>query len=241
MRLSIIIPVLNELENLAVLLPLLRQQFPKAEMIVVDGGSTDGSWAFISQQKDVKALQTLPGRAVQLNAGAAVATGDYYYFLHADSRPPIQLAKHLSAAVATGYEAACCRLRFDHAHWFLQLLGWFTRFSWNGFRFGDQSLFVARHRFKEVGGYDERRRLLEDNDLVVRLRRVISFRVLPVVLLTSARKYVKHGIFRLQLLYIWLYCLDRLGYGQEHLIAVYQGWLGDAPEAESSQHAASTV
>ncbi len=238
MQLSIIIPVLNERENLVVLLPLLRQQFPGAEIIVVDGGSSDGSWAFAGQQEGVKALQTLPGRALQLNAGAAVATGNYYYFLHADSRPPFQLAKHLSAAVAAGYEAACCRLRFDHSHWFLQLLGWFTRFSWNGFRFGDQSLLVAKQRFEEVGGYDEARLLLEDNDLVVRLRRVASFRVLPVVLLTSARKYQQHGVFRLQLLYIWLYCLDRLGYEQQHLVAIYQSWLGNPFPAKPGQSAA---
>lgn len=229
MQLSVIIPVLNELANLQQLLPLLRAYYPEAEIVVIDGGSTDGSWAFIQQQADVKSSRSAKGRARQLNAGAAVASGCYFFFLHADTRPPPDLYQHLEDSLGAGYAAACCRLRFQSKAWFLALLGWFTRFSWNGFRFGDQGLFVERQLFHRLGGYKEERLLLEDNELVVRLRRVAPFRVLPTVVVTSARKYEQHGAVYLQTLYVLLYFLDRLGGSQQLLLGIYRRWLNSSP------------
>ncbi len=228
MQLSIIIPVLNELANLQRLLPLLRTYYPETEIVLIDGGSTDGSWDFISQQTGVIAAQSARGRARQLNAGAALASGHYYFFLHADTLPPPALCQHLQESIEAGYAAACCRLRFDSRSRFLAMLGWFTRFPWNGFRFGDQGLFVEAALFHRLGGYKEERLLLEDNDLVVRIRQVSAFRVLPVSVVTSARKYQQHGALYLQSLYILLYGLDRLGASQQLLLRIYRRWLSSS-------------
>lgn len=227
MRLSIIIPVLNERSNLEQLLPWLRACFPAAEIVAIDGGSTDGSWELLQQQTDVKASKSAKGRAKQLNAGAALASGDYYFFLHADTLPPPDLYQHLEDTTRAGYRAACCRLQFDSPSCFLALLGWFTRFSWNGFRFGDQGLFVERQLFHHLGGYKEERLLLEDNELVVRLRQLAPFRVLPLSVITSARKYEQHGAVYLQTLYVLLYSLDRLGTSQLLLLGIYRRWLNN--------------
>lgn len=219
---SIIIPVLNEADNLRQLLPYLRAQFPPStELIVVDGGSIDDGKR-ITEVGGGQWHQARRGRASQMNAGAQIAKGEYLYFLHADTRPPADLYDWMQRLDAEQIPAACCRLRFDENAFIYRLLSWFTRFDLNCFRFGDQGLLVHRTLFFRVSGFDENRRILEDNDIVVRLKRIAPFRVLPVHVVTSARKYRQHGAIYLQLVFILLYGMDRLGGSQRALSAVYQ-------------------
>lgn len=219
---SIIIPCLNEVENLAELLPLLKKQLgdARAEIVVVDGGSTDKSKE-ISLNYGAKFITAPRGRAVQLNAGAHLATGKYLYFLHADTRPPQDLLAWLIHAQTNNLPAGCFRLSFDDQRPFLRLMGWFTRFDLNCFRFGDQSLLVAADHFQSTGGYDESMQLMEDNDLVVRLKKRADFEVFSAAVTTSARKYQKYGAVYLQFLYVAIYLLAQWGVGQERLVKIY--------------------
>lgn len=235
---SIIIPTCNEAVGLPGLLGHLRRAgaTPGAgvEIIVADGGSTDAT-ARLARQAGARVLACpTRGRAAQLNYGARHATGGILYFLHADSCPPPGFVAAVRAAVAGGYGSGCFRLAFDLPHWFLRANAWFTRFDVPLFRFGDQSLFVTRAAFARAGGYREDFALLEDQELARQLRRHARFRVLPGPIVTSARKYRRNGVFRLQGAFYLLTLLYRLGVSQAGLRRVYQALIRpDAPAGGS--------
>ncbi|WP_019949466.1 TIGR04283 family arsenosugar biosynthesis glycosyltransferase [Hymenobacter aerophilus] len=222
---SVIIPAYNEGGHIGRLLAHLQRicgPDEAVEILVADGGSVDGTVA----EAAAHGARVVPcprrGRAAQLNHGAAHARGAILYFLHADTLPPATLLPDLRAAVATGAAAGCYRLRFDEAHWFLAANAWFTRFNFNGIRYGDQSLFVQRPVFGRAGGYREQMQLLEDQEIVGRLRRHGPFRVLTGYVVTSARRYRRNGIYRLQGVFALLTGLYWLGVSQPRLVQLYK-------------------
>ncbi|SDX57941.1 TIGR04283 family arsenosugar biosynthesis glycosyltransferase [Hymenobacter psychrophilus] len=222
---SIIIPTFNEGSHIGRLLAHLRAICgPDAavEIVVADGGSSDATATEAAAHGARVLACPRRGRAAQLNHGAAHARGQLLYFLHADSLPPATLLPDLRAAVAAGAAAGCYRLRFDEPHWFLAANAWFTRFNFNGIRYGDQSLFVQRAVFGQAGGYCEQLQLLEDQEIVGRLRRCGPFRVLPGYIITSARRYRRNGIYRLQGIFALVTGLYWLGVSQPRLVRVYK-------------------
>ena len=126
------------------------------------GGSTDATAPRARQAGATVLASPCKGRAAQLNHGAQRARGEVLYFLHADSYPPPGFLAEVQRAVGQGYGAGCCRLAFDHAHWFLRFSAWCTRLPFTAVRFGDQSLFVRRALFARIGGYREDLLLMED-------------------------------------------------------------------------------
>lgn len=225
MKLSIIIPVYNEEATLGKLLAFLKTvASPETEIIVADGGSTDKT-THVARQHSVQVLHSpKKGRGAQMNLAAAAASGQVLYFLHADTFPPSNFEASIKAALQRGCGSGCFRLQFDVQHWFLQANAWFTRFNINAIRFGDQSLFVRRDVFVAAGGFDEQLLLLEDQEIIIRLRQRTTFAVLPQAVITSARKYSQHGVYRLQASYLLIYTLYRLGVRQKRLLLVYN-WL----------------
>ncbi len=221
MTLSIIIPVLNEEENLKVLLPYLKNNaIGPIEIIVVDGGSTDASLE-VAKNESAKAIAAPKGRAIQMNAGAKQASGDILYFLHADSFPPKGFDQFIIEEVKKGNKAGCFQMRFDHNHWWLQLAGWLTRFSWRACRGGDQSQFITKQLFDEIGGYDESYAIYEDNILINELYKRNQFVVIPHWLITSARRYEEAGIWRLQYHFWTIYLKKWLGATSDELFQYY--------------------
>ena len=231
-KLSIIIPVLNEAETLATLLEHLFQNLSntyKTEVLVVDGGSVDGSKLefdrFNKEQPQFELrwiTSEVKGRAAQMNLGARNATGSIFYFLHADSYPPVAYDAYILAQVIKGNPAGCFRMRFDDSHWWLKLAGWFTRFNWMICRGGDQSQVITRSLFEEIGGFNEAYKILEDNMLIADLYKRGQFVVIPKTLTTSCRRYKRTGIWRLQYHFWMIYFKHRRGAGPEHLYAYYQ-------------------
>ncbi|GGF04919.1 TIGR04283 family arsenosugar biosynthesis glycosyltransferase [Hymenobacter cavernae] len=225
LALSIIIPTFNEADCIGPLVQRLRALCGPdlgLEIVVADGQSTD---ATVAQAQEAGArVVRCPhkGRAAQLNFGAAAASGAILYFLHADSYPPAGFLPAIRQAVVAGYGSGCYRLAFDHAHWLLQLSAWFTRFDVNLFRFGDQSLFVRREVFEQAGGYSEKLLVLEDQEIIGRLRRRGRFCILPGVVTTSARKYLDNGVIRLQSIFGLICVLYRLGISQPNLVRMYR-------------------
>lgn len=222
MKLSVIIPAYNEEDSIAETVQTVREHGGNAieEIIVVDGGSTDstiseaesaGAQTLISEQK---------GRAVQMNNGAARAKGELLYFLHADSHPPTNFARKVKQAVSKGYEAGCFQLAFDSDHFLLDFYAWCTRFDIDTFRFGDQSLFVERSAFFKVGGFREDHIVMEDNEIVRRIKNEYSFTILEDQIVTSARTYRKVGVVKLQLIFGLIYVLYFLGVEQETLAQI---------------------
>ncbi len=221
-----VIPTWNEASGIGALVSFLHEQAkPGAlEVIVADGGSTDNTHDE-AQAAGAHVLRCArKGRAAQMNEGAGIAAGDILYFLHADTYPPAGFVEQLEGAVRRGIGSGCYRLAFDEPHWFLRANAWFTRFDVDALRFGDQSLFVRRDTFWQVGGFQENCLLLEDQEIIGRLKRVAPFAVLPDCVKTSARKYRQYGIYKLQGYYFLIYSLYRLGLAQERLMGLYQ-WL----------------
>ena len=221
--LSLIIPTFNEAAAIGPLLAYLQAELDAAtELLVVDGSSTDPTPLLAAQAGAHVLSGPRKGRAAQLNHGAAHASGDILYFLHADSYPPPGFLADIRQAVAAGAGSGCYRLAFDHHHWFLRLNAWFTRLPVVWVRFGDQSLFVRQELFRQVGGYREDLLVMEDQELVERLQRAAPFRLLPRAVVTSARKYLVNGVFRLQGIFALIVLLYRLGVPQARLLRVYR-------------------
>ncbi len=197
MSLSIIIPALNEAANLpALLAELAPLQARGAQIIVADGGSTDGSRALLPA--GVLWLDAPRGRARQMNAGAAQATGSVLWFVHADTRLPAVADQLIEAALADGRHCwGRFDLHIDGRPWLLKvvarLINWRSRLT--SIATGDQGIFVLRSRFEALGGYADQP-LMEDIELCTRLRQLSRPACIGMRLSTSGRRREQRGVWR---------------------------------------------
>lgn len=199
-KISIIIPTLNEAKTLTQALAS-TQQGTDVEVIVVDGGSQDNTVA-ITASLGVKALSAPTGRATQMNAGAKVATGNILLFLHADTCLPPGFDTLVRTTLAQpGVVAGAFALRIDAALWSLRLLKWGVnwRSRWLQMPYGDQAIFLKAVLFDKMGGFPELP-MMEDFELMRRLRRLGRIAIIPVPVLTSARRWLKQGVFKTTLM-----------------------------------------
>jgi rSAM/selenodomain-associated transferase 2 len=224
-KISIIIPILNECDFIGELLNHLQENISKdniEDIIVVDGGSIDGSQSIVSEFKEVVLISSEKGRAKQMNTGAQKANGAILYFLHADAFPPKNFDQFIIDEVAQGNKAGCFRMQFDSNHWWLKLASWLTQFNWRPCRGGDQSLFITKALFQDIGGYNEDYIIYEDNILINELYRRRQFVVINKKIKTSARLYKKIGVWRLQYLFIRIYIKRWLGASAKELYTYYR-------------------
>lgn len=221
--LSVIIPVFNEENHLPKLLEhLLKMSSGKmSEIIVVDGGSKDGTAEIAKNHPKVFYIPSEKGRASQMNAGAKMATSEVLYFLHADSFPPEKFDELILKEIEKGNKAGCFQMKFDKDHWWLNLMGHFTRINHISCRGGDQSLFVEKKLFEEIGGFDESYKVYEDNEIVKRLYKKKQFSIINKWITTSARLYEKMGVWNTQRLFIEIYWKRRFGATAEELYSHY--------------------
>lgn len=192
--LSIIVPVLDEAGIIADNLARLRRQVgPDTEILVVDGGSRDGTPARAAPY--AKVLHAAPGRAGQLNAGARAAGGRWLLFLHADTLLPDGFASAPAEAQRLGLRAGVFRLHIAGRHPLLPVLSaganWRTR--WRAIFLGDQAPFVERELFEAAGGFPDQP-LLEDLEFALRLKRLgVRLYFSPLRAQTSARRWEEGG------------------------------------------------
>lgn len=226
MNISIIIPTLNEADNIREILPYL-QSLPapegrRVEILVADGKSTDGTLE-VARAHDVRALPCpRRGRASQMNFGAKRAAGDLLFFVHADTRPPRSCLKDITEAVEAGYPMGCFRFRFDHDGWLFRINDFFTRFDLPWCRGGDQAIFITRAIFEQEGGYPEDWMIMEEYDLMRRVRAKHPFRIIPKRVIVSARKYRENGWLRVQWANFVVFRKFRQGAGQRELCDTYR-------------------
>lgn len=222
---SIIIPTFNEEANIGFTLEYLQTGIDKAnisEIIIADKNSTDET-VHIGRKFGAKViLVNGRTRASQLNEGAAVADSPILFFLHADTIPPRGFTKDILKAIDKSIYAGCFRLSFNFDHWFLSANAWFTRFNFNAVRFGDQGLFVAKRVFENCGGFREDLFLMEDQEIVSRLKKNTRFTIIDKYVRTSARKYLANGIYKTQLTFFVIWLLFHLGASQETLLKIYR-------------------
>ncbi len=222
---SVVLPVFNEAafieKTVAAVIAHDTAKLVK-EIIVVDGGSTDETIALVQTMAGVKLLHAAKGRASQMNAGASAAGQKILYFLHADTLPPKNYSSYILRFNEQQFAAGCFRLSFDIDNSFLKANTWFTRFRSSLIRFGDQSLFVEKDLFEKLGKFKEEMIVLEDQDLVKRIKKVAKFCVMPQHVVSSARKYVQHGVLKTQAAFFIIYAMYTLGFSQQIMVRRYK-------------------
>ena len=199
MKISVIIPTLNEADNIGKLLEYLKGHADDTllEIIVVDAHSADNTEG-VAQTHGATVLQSEKGRAIQMNRGAHYAKGDVLYFVHADCLPPKSYLVDIKNSVAEGYPIGCCRSKFDSKSFILSINAYFTRFTPLWCRGGDETLFVTQDVFKTLGGYDEKQCIMEEYHFIDKARAAYPFKIIPRYVLVSARKYTTNSWIRVQ-------------------------------------------
>lgn len=200
--LSIIIPTLNEAAGIAATLEALRDYRKRgAEVIVVDGGSSDGT-ATLAQPLADRVLTAARGRAVQMNAGAAQARGEILIFLHADCRlPPGADDLIIDGLRRSRRSWGRFDIKIAGRHPMFRVIAAMMnlRSRLTGIATGDQGLFITRSLFDAVGGFPEIA-LMEDIELSRRLKRYGRPLCLRHRVTTSGRRWEQHGVLRTILL-----------------------------------------
>lgn len=220
---SIIVPVFDEAALIGPFLAHLRVRAPRAEVIVVDGASQDGTRSIAAPLADV--LVSAPrGRASQMNAGATVATGDILWFLHADSTLPDDAVGDIRSALNDPEMAGgCFRLRLPSRKMIYRISDSVGNLGVQvfGFALGDHGIFCRRTAFEQSGGYPDVP-ILEDAEIYRRLRRKGRMRQLYSEIISSPRSYQQWGPYRTTAVYFCILVLYVLGVPIRFLLPIYQ-------------------
>lgn len=224
--LSIIIPVRNEAAGIAAALQALAPLRARgAQVIVVDGGSSDDTVALVRAAlgPDGQLLQSPPGRARQMNAGARQAEGAALLFLHADTQLPPDADVLVHQALASGRHVwGRFDVRIAGRPWMLRVIAALMnrRSRWSGIATGDQALFMTRAAFDAVGCFPDQA-LMEDIEISKRLLRISSPACLAQQVLTSGRRWETRGVWRT----VWLMWRLRFAY-----------WRGASPDVLAERY-----
>lgn len=224
MRLSIVVPTLNEAPGIAAALAALAPlRAAGHEVLVIDGGSDDGTPDLAAPRAD-RVAAAPRGRASQMNAGARLASGDVLLFLHADTRlPPRADRLVLEGLAGSGRAWGRFDVRIDGRHPLLGFVGALmnARSRWTGIATGDQAIFVRRDAFAAVGGFPPLA-LMEDVALSAALKRISAPLCLRERATTSGRRWEARGVLRTVVLMWWLRLRYFLGASPERLAERYR-------------------
>ena len=219
---SVIIPTYNEADNIQLTIDRLNlYKSSDIEIIVVDGGSEDETMA-IAAQCGAKVLASNPGRAAQMNAGAAIAQGTILLFLHADTGVPKSfdrwIQEGLDPAIAGAFE-----LKIAGENWPLRAIEWGVgiRSRFCQLPYGDQGIFLRADTFHEMGGFPELP-IMEDFVFMRTLRKKGPITIVPAAVLTSARRWQTQGIWQTTLMNQVMIVGFYLGVKPERLRAWYR-------------------
>ena len=193
MKISIIIPTLNEEKYIKKALDHILLISGNFEIIIVDGGSKDQTLQTAKKYNSVKVISSEKGRAIQMNSGAKIAGGDVFLFLHADTLLPNNaynsIEAHLHNPDITG---GSFKLKLDKRHPILKLYSWCSKLNVAFFTYGDHAMFFRKTIFEKIKGY-KNIPLMEDVEIQNRVRKTGKFKKLDVFVITSARRFEKYG------------------------------------------------
>ena len=221
---TVIIPVLRDGPQLARLLARLPDR-ARCEVVVADGDAGDAAVGDLRRRRDVVWVDSAPGRGRQMNAGAARARGAWLLFLHADALPAAGWLDEIGRAAAAGAVGGCFRLRIDARRWQARVIeaGVRARVRWCGIVYGDQGIFVRRDLFRRLGGYRPLP-VMEDADLVRRMRSRGRFRRSALAVTVSARRWERDGWWRRTAANLRILALYLAGRAPDRLAALYPAW-----------------
>lgn len=223
MKISIIIPTYNEADGISDLLLYLKEHTDDSvsDILVVDGQSSDDTIQEVKNAGFNYLISAQKGRATQMNLGAQKATGDILYFVHADSIPPKTYASDILNAVQKGSESGCYRYTFNSDNPLLRINAWFTQFDRLMCRGGDQTLFIKRDVFEDLGGFKDYA-IMEDFEMIQRLRERGTFKILPKEVIVSARKYGENSYLKVNFINLVIFTMFWIGISQEVMVHAYQ-------------------
>jgi len=221
-KISVIIPVLNEAKAIEKVLVNL-QNYSNVEVIVVDGGSEDET-VMIVKSLGVKVLCSPLGRAIQMNTGAAIATGNVLLFLHGDTILPANFPRMICSVIEKpgvvggafelGIDAEIKGIRFVE-----KMVNWRSHFF--SLPYGDQAIFVKAEIFKQIGGFPKQP-IMEDFIFIRCLRSMGKVEILPTRVLTSGRRWQKLGILKTTMINQLMILGYYLGVSPEKLAIFYR-------------------
>jgi rSAM/selenodomain-associated transferase 2 len=217
---SIIIPTRNEADSIGRLLPELLA-VPGVELLVVDGGSSDNT-VDIAKSLGAQVLSSSPGKAKQMNAGAEAAHGSILLFLHCDTKLAPGFVEQVGDALnQPEISAGAFQLSIDSKGFGLRVIEWLVNFRSKILQmpYGDQGIFVTTDMFFSVGEFP-RQPIMEDFELMRRLRGRGKIKILPLHATTSARRWKKLGIMRTTVIN---QAIILLGVNPEKLAEWYRG------------------
>jgi rSAM/selenodomain-associated transferase 2 len=224
----VVVPVLNEANRIERFLASLARTCPGAEVIVVDGGSTDGTSDLVRRCPHVMLFEAARGRARQMNAGARIASGSALLFLHADTTLPLGAQGAIQDALRSpGVVGGRFDVRFDNPRPIFKLIATMmdVRSRLSGICTGDQALFVRRSAYDALGGYSDIP-LMEDLDFSRRLKRHGRVACLRLRVTTAAKG--REGVLRMIALWWTLRLLYAVGIPPARLYRWYYGGHADA-------------
>ena len=219
-NISVIIPLLN---NVTTIFPLIEQlsQLDLHQIIISDGGSTDGSKEALQIDNRVTLISSQQGRGIQICNGSQHATGDILWILHADSIIPQNVDKLITSTIADkNVSLGCFHLKFSTKHPILKLYGFFSQFDCRLTTFGDQGYFFRRRDYQKIGGCS-REPLFEDVDLRRKLKSLGKVQKISACITTSADRFNKKGVIKTQLLNLLFLAAYSMGISPKYLAQKY--------------------
>ncbi len=220
---SVIIPTLNEEMNIARCIESLRSEGFSGEIIIADGGSTDQTKETAKNITGVTVIDTPKGRGTQMNAGSAVASGDILLFLHADTVLDEGWATELNAALDDPHVVGgAFTFSIDNPSPKYRLVETWVSMRIRIFKlpYGDQAIFIRKTFFQQLKGYKEMP-LMEDVDIISRMKKLGSIAVLGKKAVTSGRRWVSKGLLRTAAINQMTMLMYHLGVSPERLARFY--------------------
>ena len=222
MAVSIVIPTLNEEDNIKNLLNNLKNLKGDFEVIFSDGGSSDKTLDIIKDFGNYKIITSKKGRARQLNNGAKESNNDILFFLHADSIIEENALIKIEDFIKNGNKVGCLKIKFDSKKILMNIFAILSnlRVKYRNIAFGDQGIFIEKKLFEDIGMFEDIP-LMEDYKLSIKLKNICRIKYIDSFIVSSSRRFEKNGIIKTALLMQKLQYMFRKGVSIDKIASIY--------------------